>query len=76
MKKKEKKKRKKADVVNLLCKKVIHVFREANQYTNALTRFGANSDPSFVVFENPLPVVASLLAFDLSDMYCKRLIFS
>ena len=51
-------------------KRVIHAFREANQCMDALARLGARSEPSFVVFVNPLPVVASLLAFDLSDMYC------
>nr|XP_023916422.1 uncharacterized protein LOC112028020 [Quercus suber] len=57
-------------------KRVIHTFREANQCADVLARLGANFDPSFVGFENPPPVVASLLAFDLSDMYCNRLIFS
>ena len=57
-------------------KRVTHAFREANQCADALARLGASFDPSFVVFENPPPVVASLLAFDLFDMYCNSLIFS
>ena len=57
-------------------KRVVHTFREANQCTDVLARLGARSDPSFVVFLNPLPVVASLLAFEKSDMYCNRLVYS
>ena len=48
--------------------KVVHTFREANQCTDVLARLGARSDPSFVVFLNPLPVVASMLAF--KNMIC------
>ena len=57
-------------------KRVIQAFHETNQCADALARLGASFDPSFVVFENPPPVVASLLAFDLFDMYCNSLIFS
>ena len=57
-------------------KRVVHTFREANQCTDVLARLRARSDPFFVVFLNPLPVVASLLAFEKSDMYCNRLVYS
>ncbi len=38
--------------------------------------FGAASVVSFVVFDNPLPVVENLLAFDKAELFCNRWVCS
>ena len=57
-------------------KRIEHIYREANQCANALTRMGSGASTPFVVFMEPPPIVESLLAFDKSDMFCNRLINS
>lgn len=46
-------------------KQVIHSYHEANQCTDALAKLGAHSLSSFVAFCNPLPMVESILTFEL-----------
>ena len=55
---------------------VKHIFREANQCADALAKFGAASVVFFVVFDNPLPVVENLLAFDKAELFCNRWVCS
>ena len=57
-------------------KRMLHVYREANQCTDALAKLGAQSDSHFVIFCNPLPVVENLLAFDKASMFCNSLVNS
>ncbi|XP_050241857.1 uncharacterized protein LOC126690772 [Quercus robur] len=53
---------------------VHHIFREANQYADALAKFGATFSSDYVNFVNPSPVVEDLLAFDKTKLFCNRLI--
>ena len=57
-------------------KRVLHVYREANQCADALAKLGAQFGSHFVVFCNPLPVVENLLVFDKANMFCNRLVNS
>ena len=57
-------------------KRVLHVYREANQCADALAKLGAQSGFHFVVFCNPSPVVENLLAFDKASMFCNKLVIS
>ena len=55
---------------------MIHAFREANQYADALAKLGAQSLYSFAIFCNPPLVVEAILAFDKANMHCNRLVNS
>ena len=55
---------------------IVHTFCEANQCEDVLAKLGARSNPSFVVFLDPPPVVASLLAFHKITLCCNRLVKS
>ena len=57
-------------------KRVLHIFREANQCVDALAKLRAQTGSHFVVFCNPPPVVENLLAFDNANMICNRLVNS
>ena len=57
-------------------KRVLHIFREANQCADALAKLRAQTGSHFVVFCNPPPVVENLLAFDKANMVCNRLVNS
>ena len=57
-------------------KRMLHVYREANQCTDALAKLEAQSDSHFVIFCNPLPVVENLFAFDKASMFCNSLVNS
>lgn len=57
-------------------KRVLHIYREAHQYADALAKLGAQSSPHFVVFCNPPLVVENLLAVDKASMVCNRLVNS
>ena len=57
-------------------KRVLHIFREANQCVDALAKLGTQFESHFVVFCNPPPVVENLLAFDKANMVCNRLVNS
>lgn len=46
---------------------VVYAYREANQYANALTKMGAASLISFVVFWTLPPVVNSILVHDRAN---------
>ena len=48
---------------------------EAHQCADVLTKLGANSLSSFVVFYKP-PMVESILAFDKANMHSNRLVNS
>ena len=51
-----------------------HVYKEANQYVDALAKLGYNLDSTFVLFDYPLFVVKKLLALDRAANICNRLI--
>ena len=51
-----------------------NVYREASQCADALARLGSSVIPSFVVFVEPPPVVANLLALDAASNFCNRLV--
>ena len=53
---------------------VHHIFREANQYADALAKFGASLSSDYVNFANPPLMVENLLAFDKTKFFCNRLI--
>ena len=55
-------------------KRIQHVYREANQCADALARLGSSVVSSFVVFVEPPPVVANLLALDVAGNICNRLV--
>ena len=57
-------------------KRVLHIFREANQCVDALAKLREQTGSHFVVFCNPPPVVENLLAFDKANMVCNRLVNS
>ena len=46
-----------------------HIFKETNQYADALAKFGAAFVASFVVFDNLLSVVENLLIFDKVELF-------
>jgi ribonuclease HI len=52
---------------------VQHVYREANQCTDALATLGLNLHVSFMDFVHPPSVVETLLAFDKAELFCTRL---
>ena len=54
-------------------KQIQHVYREANQCADALARLGSSVVPSFVVFVEPPPVVAKVLALDAAGNVCNRI---
>ena len=51
-----------------------HVFRKANQCTNALAKLGAKFSTMYVSFVIPPAVVVNLLALDRVTTSCNRLI--
>ena len=53
-----------------------YAYREVNQYVDALVKMGTSNNFSFVVFAEPLPMVGTLLAFDMTYIFCNRLINS
>jgi hypothetical protein len=53
---------------------VEHVFKEANQYADALVKLGLHLNNFFVTFVDPPPMVEDLLAFDKIELYCTRMI--
>ena len=55
-------------------KRIVYTFREANQCADILARIGGSSISNFVVFFNPLPVVANILLADKESSYCNRLV--
>ena len=55
---------------------VKHIFREANQCAETLTKFGAMFVTFFVVFDNPPLVVENLLVFDKVELFCNRMVFT
>ena len=57
-------------------KRIVHTFREANQFADALARFGGSSVSSFVVFLYPSPVMVEPLFADKEVVCCNRLVFS
>ena len=56
-------------------KRIQHVYREANQCSDALARLGSSVVSSFVVFVEPPPVVVNLLALDEAGFCCNRLVY-
>ena len=57
-------------------KRIQHIYREANQYADALARLGSRVIFSFVVFVEPPPVVADLLALNVAGNICNNLVNS
>ena len=57
-------------------KQIVHAYREANQFTDALAKLGATSLSSFVVFLSPPPTVDSILSYDKANMCCNRIVNS
>ena len=57
-------------------KRIQHIYREANQYADALARLGSSVIFSFVVFVEPPPVVADLLALNVAGNICNNLVNS
>ena len=51
-----------------------HVYREANQCADTLARLGSSVIPSFVIFVEPPPVGANLLALDAAGNFCNKLV--
>ena len=50
-----------------------HVYREVNQCADTLARLGSSVIPSFVIFVEPPPVVANLLALVAAGNFCNKL---
>ena len=57
-------------------KQITHIFREANQCVDAMTKLGASCTTSFVIFLHPPPVVERILTYDKASLRCNRLINS
>ena len=57
-------------------KRMIHVFREANQCADALAKIGAQSLYSFITFCNPLLVMEDILTFNKGNLRCNTLVNS
>ena len=55
-------------------KRVVHIFREANQCADMLARYGGGSTSNFVVFLNPPPVVVDILLADKENSFCNRIV--
>ena len=53
-----------------------NVYREASQCADALARLGSSVIFSFVVFVEPPPVVADLLALNVAGNICNKLVNS
>ena len=52
---------------------VQHVYREANQCSDALATLGLNLHVPFMDFVHPPPVVETLLTFDKAELFCTHL---
>ena len=55
-------------VREILNKQIIHLFREANQCTNAMAKLSASNLASFVVFLYPPPMVESNIISDKANL--------
>ena len=54
--------------------RIEHVYREANQCTDALARIGSTSDVPFFLFAHPPLVVDRLCTLDIEGAFCNRLV--
>ena len=54
--------------------RIEHVYREANQYIDALAKLGAKFFAMFIYFDLPPDVVVNLLTLDKTATSCNRLI--
>ena len=55
-------------------KRIEHMFREVNQYADALARMGFRHSFPFAVFVDPSSVVDAILAFDKANTFYNRLV--
>ena len=46
-----------------------HSYKEANQCSDALAKFGTSQSTDYVIFDSPPLVVENLLAFDKSKLF-------